>query len=140
MCSNAVSEISLKTYPWKGIFRGNYGVKIRLFGTNRYISCIDVPLITPYQRSIVYDMAAGTINALAPPGAPGVPDLLGISPGDFHYSGFLVEADVRPCPKCRDLNHPQMTTQAQIDALGGQLAYDAMLGVVLTAIFGKAEW
>jgi hypothetical protein len=109
--------------------------------TARHISCLDVPFVTPYQRSIVYDMAAGAINALTPPDVPGALNLNGVSPpGSFQYSGFLGEADVRPFPQCRHLNHPQMTREAQIDALGGQLAYDAVLGVVFTAIFGKAEW
>jgi hypothetical protein len=47
---------------------------------------------------------------------------------------------MRRFPKSRDLNHPQMTPQAQIDALGGQLVYDAVLGVVWSAIFAKAGW
>jgi hypothetical protein len=70
--------------------------------------------------------------------------------GGFQYSGFGNERnDMRPFPTCRDLNHPQMTLQAQIDALGGQPVYDAMLRLVTRALFdthsrgalfAKAEW
>jgi hypothetical protein len=69
---------SLNTCPWKGLSTIRGDVQINLFGTGkRYISCNDVPFVTPYQRSIVYDMAASALNALTPPGVPGRPNLLG---------------------------------------------------------------